>query len=69
MEVTPGLVGVMEFGVGQLHLVSVSGIDFVQFNCFNVSSLFQEFVLTYPLCLMELFPIMVDPLTTDLSTL
>ncbi len=29
MEVPPGLVGVMECGVGQLQLVSVSGLDFV----------------------------------------
>ena len=34
MEAPPtGLVGVMECGVGQLQLVSVSGIDFVLFVC------------------------------------
>ncbi len=31
MEAAPGLVGVMECGVGQLQLVSVSGMDFVLF--------------------------------------
>ncbi len=33
MEATPGLVGVMECGVGQLQLVSVSGMNFVLFVC------------------------------------
>ena len=33
MEVPPGLVGVMECGVGQLQLVSVSGMDSVLFVC------------------------------------
>ncbi len=31
MEAAPGLVGVMECGVGQIQLVSVSGIEYVQF--------------------------------------
>ena len=33
MEVPPGLVGVMECGVGQLQLVSVNRMDFVLFVC------------------------------------
>ena len=33
MEAASGLVGVMDCGVGQLHLVSVSGMDFVLFVC------------------------------------
>ncbi len=33
MEAVPGLVGVMECGVGQLQCVSVSEMDFVLFVC------------------------------------
>ncbi len=33
METPPGLVGVMECGVGSLQLVSVSGMNFVLFVC------------------------------------
>ncbi len=33
MESPPGLVGVMECGVGQLQFVSVSGMNFVLFVC------------------------------------
>ena len=33
MEAAPGLVGVMECGVGLLQLVCVSGMDFVLFVC------------------------------------
>ncbi len=33
MEAAPGLVGVVECGVGQLQRVSVSGMDFVLFVC------------------------------------
>ncbi len=33
LETAPGLVGVMEGGVGHLQCVSVSGMDFVLFVC------------------------------------
>ncbi len=33
MEAPPGLVGVMECGMGQLHLVCVSGMNSVLFVC------------------------------------
>ncbi len=39
MEAAPGLVGVMECGVGQLQLVKVSGMDLVLFVFVEYSSI------------------------------